>query len=184
MLRAHGQISSRMTEEVYLNLIANLEQDDDMGEPREPTVPQSDTRHTGRDSEPPSSNVWEPGPLTNWPTRNPLREATRYPHWLPRASSQRGAYPPSSQERESPRQRRPRFHRFNHVHAAESSDGDPTSPIRSSLQQASTMMPSTRPEISDRPGALADAQGDNTGAEFGDYAHSPESASLNRLRPW
>lgn len=173
-----------MTEEVYLNLIANLEQDDDMGEPREPTVPQSDTRHTGRDSEPPSSNVWEPGPLTNWPTRNPLREATRYPHWLPRASSQRGAYPPSSQERESPRQRRPRFHRFNHVHAAESSDGDPTSPIRSSLQQASTMMPSTRPEISDRPGALADAQGDNTGAEFGDYAHSPESASLNRLRPW
>lgn len=193
MLRAHGQISSRMTEEVYLNIITNLEQDDDMVEPREPNVPESDAPPAGRDSDHPSSSVWAGGPsnTTNWPARNPLRDATRYPHWLARASQQRGAYSPAGQERESHRQRRPRFGRFNVAPGAENADGDPTSPIRSTLQplrpesqaQASTVIPSTRPEHSDRSRLLADAQG-NPGAEYWDHNESPTSAPSNRLRPW
>ncbi|TFA98604.1 hypothetical protein CCMA1212_009750 [Trichoderma ghanense] len=193
MLRAHGQISSRMTEEVYLNLIANLEQDDDMVEAREPSQRESDAPHASRDSDPPSSNVWAPGSSnsTNWPTRNSLRDAARYPQWLPRASPQRGAHPPPSQDRESPRQRRPRFPRFSLVPGAGNADGGPTSPIRSPLQplrpdslaQARTMVSSMSPEDSDRSRTLADAQG-NTGAEYGDHTQSPGSASSNRLRPW
>ncbi|KAL7820088.1 hypothetical protein V8C26DRAFT_381489 [Trichoderma gracile] len=194
MLRAHGQISSRMTEEVYLNLIANLEQeDDDMDEPREPTVSESDTPHPSRDSDLPPSSVWAAGPsdTTNWPTRNPLREATRYPHWLARASPQRGAYPPASQERESPRQRRPRFGRFSVIPSAGNADDDSTSPIRSPLQplrpdsqaQGSTMMPNARPEDSDGSRTLADAQ-DSAGAEYWDHNQSPTSAPSTRLRPW
>ncbi|KAL6873206.1 hypothetical protein J3F83DRAFT_760189 [Trichoderma novae-zelandiae] len=193
MLRAHGHFSSRMTDEVYLNLISNLEQDDDMAEPQEPTAPESDSPPASRDSDPPSSNVWASGPssTTGWPIRNPLRDAARYSQWLPRASPQRGAHPPVSQDREPPRQRRQRFSRLNFVPGSANADGDLTSPMRSPMQplrpdsqaQASTMVSSTSPESSDRIRMLADAQG-NTGAEYGDYTQSSASTSPNRLRPW
>ncbi|KAL7945897.1 hypothetical protein V8C42DRAFT_352854 [Trichoderma barbatum] len=183
----------RASEEMYMRIVSNLVHSEEYGEHREPLGSERRSYHANGDSDSSShdgeaaTSVPPRMATTTSPIRNPQRDNARYSQWLPRATPQRGAHPPLSQEREAPRHRRYRLSRGNNPSVATNADGDAADAVTSPLQtqrpdepaQASTSIPSANSEDGER-------LPESTAVQVQHQATNTSVASTvqNRIRPW
>ncbi|KAK4085440.1 uncharacterized protein Triagg1_430 [Trichoderma aggressivum f. europaeum] len=191
MMSARHQLPPGPTEEMYLRFMSNLvtaeglggSQEQELAMERRPFHATGDSDSSSYDGEAVSSASSLAATSTS-PIRNAQRDNARHSQWLPRVPQQRGAHPPTSQERETSRHRRYRSSRGNTWSVTANADSDPLEPTLSPLQAqshdatpSSLTIPAANGESSEGSRNAADLQTQSANMAVA-------SAVQSRIRPW